>query len=451
VIAFNAKNLVPVAVSIRDQLPAAKLMIVADNDPSQVGRTCADEAAAKSGAEVVMPPEIGDANDYLLSGGDLKALLTPKDDSWLVGADVFSMSPSPIKWLIKHWLQDQAMIMVHGPSGSGKTFVVLDWCLHIASGKSQWLGQRVDSGHVVYLAGEGHYGLRGRVAAWKQYHRIDHLDMSVSPSAVDLNTNEGLHKIITSIASLQKEPKLIVVDTLHRFFDGDENSAKDTKTMLDACACLMREFSCSVVLVHHTGVSSEAQHRARGSSAWRAAMDIDINIEPGGAAKPIRIIQKKVKDAEMTEAVHVELEQVQLPWVDDEGEFVTSAVVTEGVTPVAKQRDARQQERINDMIQAWLNAGAEDVDGIPYITKSAWKDYIKSENPEIREGTLNQRFKASDATSMISRLTAEGLVQEFQAGFLVIDGEISSVMMLTRLGSAGSSTVGIPKLPGRSR
>jgi hypothetical protein len=102
------------------------------------------------------------------------------------------------------------------------------------------------------------------------------------------------------------------------------------------------------------------------------------------------------------------------------------------------------------MIQAWLGSGAEDVDGIPYITKSAWKDYIKSENPEIREGTLNQRFKVSDSTSMISRLTAEGLVQEFQAGFLVIDGETSSVMMLTRFGSTGSTTVGIPKLPSRS-
>ena len=445
VIAYNAKNLIPVTSSIREMLPTSKLIIVADNDESGTGKKCADEAAKAAGAEVIMPPEIGDANDYLLSGGELKELLQPKASSWLVFADEFSQHPSPLKWLVRRWLQEEAMIMIHGPSGSGKTFVVLDWCLHIASKKTHWLGQKVQSGHVVYLAGEGHYGLRSRIAAWKQYHQIDQLDMTLSVGAVDLNTAEGLGKTVSNIHSLEIQPKLIVVDTLHRFFAGDENSAQDAKSMLDACAHLMREFSCSVALVHHTGVNSEAQHRARGSSAWRAAMDVDISIEPGGLNKPITISQKKVKDAEMIEAVHVELEEVQLPWLDEDGEVVTSAVVTEGITPMKQQRDAKQQERVNDLLQAWLGSGAEAIDGIPYITKSAWKDYIKCMNPEIKEGNLNQKFKVSDPRSMISRLMTEGVVQEYRAGYLIIDGETSSVMMLTRLGSIGSTTVGIPE------
>jgi mitochondrial fission protein ELM1 len=45
----------------------------------------------------------------------------------------------------------------------GKTFVVLDWCLRIASQTPEWAGQKVRPGNVVYLAGEGHHGLRGRV------------------------------------------------------------------------------------------------------------------------------------------------------------------------------------------------------------------------------------------------------------------------------------------------
>ncbi len=445
VIAYNAKNLIPVTSLIRTKLPTRELIIVADNDESGTGKKCAEEAAEKSGAEVIMPPETGDANDFLLSGGDLKELLQPKVPSWLVYADEFSQHPSPLKWLVRRWLQEDAMIMIHGPSGSGKTFVVLDWCLHIASEKTHWLGQKVQSGHVVYLAGEGHYGLRSRIAAWKQYHRIEHLDMTLSVGAVDLNTVEGLSKTVSNIHSLEIQPKLIVVDTLHRFFAGDENSAQDAKSMLDACAHLMGEFSCSVALVHHTGVNSEAQHRARGSSAWRAAMDVDISIEPGGANTPITISQKKVKDAEMTEEIHVELEEVQLPWLDEDGMQVSSAVVTEGIPRAQQQRDSKQQERVNDMIQAWLNSGAEDIDGLPYITKSAWKDYIKGINPEIKEGNLSQKFKASDPRSMVSRLMGEGLIQEYQAGYLIIEGETSSIMMLTRLGSSGSSTVTLPK------
>jgi putative DNA primase/helicase len=90
-------------------------------------------------------------------------------------------------------------------------------------------------------------------------------------------------------------PEIIVVDTLHRFLDGDENSAADAKSMLDACAALINEFGASVILVHHTGVNAEAQHRARGSSAWRGALDVEISVVPG---ETIEIIQRKSKDAE---------------------------------------------------------------------------------------------------------------------------------------------------------
>jgi hypothetical protein len=180
-------------------------------------------------------------------------------------------------------------------------------------------------------------------------------------------------------------------------------------------------------------------------------LENEISVEKKHKSESIRVIDRKTKDGKDSNDKYLDLTEVMIDgWIDEDGEPVSSAVVMEGVAPAQHQRDAKQQERVNDMIQAWLGSGAEDVDGIPYITKSAWKDYIKSENPEIREGTLNQRFKVSDSTSMISRLTAEGLVQEFQAGFLVIDGETSSVMMLTRFGSTGSTTVGIPKLPGRS-
>lgn len=68
--------------------------------------------------------------------------------------------------------------------------------------------------------------------------------------------------------------------------------------MLDACATIMQEFDCSVVLVHHTGVSEEAQHRARGSSAWRGALDIEVSVKPGNSDKPIEVLQRKMKDAE---------------------------------------------------------------------------------------------------------------------------------------------------------
>lgn len=243
VVAYSASNLVPVTGILREKYGAAQdLVIVADNDKSGVGQRYAEQASAKYGARVVIPPAEGDANDYAQSGGDLASLLLPPKNDWLIHADQFSAQPAPISWLVKKWLQADALIMVHGPSGGGKTFVVLDWCLRMASGMSDWCGHKVHPGNVVYLAGEGHHGLRGRVAAWKHHHKAESLSMWLSKDGCDLNTPIGYLKVVEQVRMLPDRPKVIVVDTLHRFLAGDENSAQDAKTMLDACNSLMAEF-----------------------------------------------------------------------------------------------------------------------------------------------------------------------------------------------------------------
>lgn len=318
-VAYSASNLVPVTGILKAAHPTLDICIVADHDASGVGLRYAEQASAKFGVRMVMPPVMGDANDYVQTGHDLALLLKPQvATDYLIPADSFSAQPAPISWLVKNWIQDQALVMVHGPSGGGKTFVTLDWMLHIAADKPNWLGHKVKGGNMVYLAGEGHHGLRSRIAAWKHKNKVSKLNMWVSKSGLDLNTPEGYLKVVESVRALKIKPNVITVDTLHRFMAGDENSAQDAKTMLDACAALMLEFSCTVILVHHTGVSEEAQHRARGSSAWRGALDIEISIVPSKPDKPMEIVQRKSKDAEMAQTVYVELEPVAIPgWLED--------------------------------------------------------------------------------------------------------------------------------------
>ena len=141
VAAYSASNLVKVAGVMRDMHGSAQdIVVVADHDASGVGERYAEQASAKYGARVAKPPIEGDANDYHLGGHDLIALLEPQHDDWLVRADEWSQQPAPISWLIKRWVQEDAMIMVHGPSGGGKTFVVVDWGLRMAAGIDDWGG-----------------------------------------------------------------------------------------------------------------------------------------------------------------------------------------------------------------------------------------------------------------------------------------------------------------------
>jgi phage/plasmid primase-like uncharacterized protein len=432
VIAYSASNLVPVTGTMRElHGPTQDIVIVADNDKSGVGQRYAEQASAKYGARMVMPPILGDANDYAQAGHDLASLLSPSKHDWLVPVDEFSAQPAPISWLVKRWLQSQALIMVHGPSGGGKTFVVLDWCLRMASGTVDWCGQKVKPGNVVYLAGEGHHGLRGRIAAWKHHNNAGKLAMWLSKDGCDLNTPTGYLQVVEQVRLLQEKPAVIVVDTLHRFLSGDENSAQDAKTMLDACGNLMQEFDCSVILVHHTGVSDEAQHRARGSSAWRGALDIEISVVPGKKDEPMQLVQRKSKDAELAPTVYLQLQTVTIPaWYDEDNQPVTSAVIIESNAPVEPKKDSKIETHRKMFENAWWACGAEERDGTPYLSRSALKDKLLQDGNAER--TVRNMVNPSYGDKLIGALINAEIIEANEHGWIVTNDVQASSMLLRK-------------------
>ncbi len=404
-VAYSASNLVPVTGALRDRFGAQQdLVIVADNDASGVGQRYAEQASAKYGARSVMPPAAGDANDYVQAGHDLAALLEPAVSDWLMPADEFSRQPAPIRWMVKGWIQQAALIMIHGPSGGGKTFATLDWCLRMAQGQPDWFGNRVTPGAIVYLAGEGHHGLRSRIAAWKERHGNGQaLNMYLSKSGCDLDTPEGYRKVSEHIRALPIKPAIITIDTLHRFNSGDENSSQDAKAMLDACAMLMAEFNCTIILVHHTGVSEETQHRARGSSAWRGALDIEISIVPAKGDAPMEIIQRKSKDAELAATLYATLEKVIIPgWFDEDGEPVTSAVLVQAGEPT---KTAKRKLRSTNANVAWE---AFKVLNSKLVARSEWRQAFD----ELSELESTNSKKQAFTRAVVELLERGEMVEE---------------------------------------
>ena len=432
VAAYSANNLPAVTGILRARHPAADLVIVADNDESKTGENYANQAAAKHGARVIVMPEVGqDANDFAVEGGDLRGLLSPPVSSWLISDEDLCSQPAPIKWLIKGWIQDNALIMAHGPSGVGKTFVVLDWALSIAY-LDQWAGKNItnEGGAVAYLAGEGHYGIRGRVAAWKQTHPSAASGrFFLSRGACDLNTPQGLQAVISEIRRMPEPPALVVVDTLHRFMAGDENSAQDAKTMIDACAVIQKEFDCSVLLVHHTGVSDEAQARARGSSAWRGALENEISIRPDSGG--LCITQEKIKDAEKEAPLYFTLESVPIVgWTDEDGEQVTSAVVSFTEKPKKEdKKSAADADRIEGM---WNFSGREERDGSPFLTFSAMKRYL-IETEGLGESAANSQLrKAGDRESFLKRSLRTGVLFDCGDGYKIADDDLRTRLFIRK-------------------
>lgn len=435
IVAYSASNLVPVTGSIREQHGVGQeIIIVADNDASGTGQKYADQASAKYGARVVTPPLAGDANDYKAQGGDLKALLQPVNKDWLIDANELADQPAPPRWIIKGWLEQDTLMMVHGPSGAGKSFVVLDWCLHVASGLEQWHGKAVKkNGAVVYLAGEGHYGMRRRVAAWKSHYGARRFKMWLSKGGCDLNTPEGYQRVVQNIKALPEPPIVITIDTLHRFLAGDENSAQDAKTMIDACDALRREFGCTVILVHHTGNSEEAQHRARGSSSWKAALEVEYNILPGKDGGPLKIANKKMKDGEPDHFLYMDMVEVVIPnWFDEDGDPVKSVVVVPGDAPPERTKEAKHETYRKIFEAAWWKSGAEVKDGLPYVSRSALMNYLVEKGVAQTEESAKQMCKASQTTRLVGLLTINEIIAPFEHGWRVICPDNANSMILSK-------------------
>lgn len=377
------------------------------------------------------------AADAALGAQAAQDLLAPEPD-WLIPADEFSAQPAPIAWLIRRWLQADSLIMIHGPSGGGKTFVVLDMALHLAAGMADWCGMKVRPCPVVYLAGEGHHGLRSRVAAWKHHHAASSLNMWLSRDGLDLNTPLGYTKVADCIKALPVTPGLIVVDTLHRFLHGDENSAQDAKTMLDACNSLQREFSASVILVHHTGVSEEAQHRARGSSSWRGALDIEISVIPPKDDGPIQLVQRKSKDAELAEPIGMKLTRIEIPgWIDEDGEQVTSAIITQesiqkNDTDKTNRPEKQISREIRTLINAWNHSGREMRNSTPYLSRSALIDHLVN-RAGISLPSAKQYTQAGKPNRMISNLITAEIILPHEHGWIVSHNPTASSMMLQKV------------------
>ena len=399
-VALNAGNLSKVGKFLRENLPNARIVFVGDNDESGVGQKKAREAAEAVGGKVIVPPDRGDANDYAAAGKDLRALLLGTK-RWILPVSEFCRKPQPIRWLIKNWVQEDALMMAFGAPGAGKTFVVLDMALSIACPQiKDWHGFKVKHGPVVYLAGEGYVGLKARIAGWMAHKDVGDANMYVSDESVDLNTPEGVRRTVEEVRSYKVAPKLIVVDTLNRFMVGDENKAQDAKTMLDACAALEREFQCTVILVHHTGVAENAQGRARGSSAWRGAMDIELAVIKESDEPMVILRQTKNKDAELQSDLVLDQVTVDVPgWFDEDNEQVTTKVMelsgsVMGQTEKEKALTKAQHFAIQTYIEAASTLGMLDTEGkFRGLSLDAWREVYYRNSPADNTDAKKKAFQ----------------------------------------------------------
>lgn len=261
-----------------------------------------------------------------------------------------------VNWLVKGLVPEKSLIHIYGPTASFKTFFTVELFYCVATGIN-FFGLDVTQGPVVYIAGEGHHGLKPRIKAQVVRHGKPAENIFISDLPAKLSDEQNIQDIIDSIKIACPDVKLIVVDTLHRNMgDGDENSASDIAKILSGLDRIKNETGASILLVHHTGHGNN--DRARGSSAIRAAMDVEYSIVFKNGL--VTMTCTKSKDFEEPSPKKFKPTSVNTGWFDEDGFPITSIVLEEVGSfyePQVNNLTPLQQQSLADLARLILDEG----------------------------------------------------------------------------------------------
>lgn len=367
--AIDEGNLLSVTEWARKHYPKAKIIIAADNDikigQPNVGKISAEKAAKTVNGWVTLPPteDKADWDDYRQQFGIEKAKQafsegmyqmesTAKQHNNIeqihssrktklplsVGSQGFDLQSD---YVIKGVIPANSLCSIYGASGSYKSFLAGSWGCHISTGKA-WAGKTVAHGSVMYVVGEGGIGVPRRVKAWEitNGQTVDNMYLVNTP-VFPASPSEVSEMVIAAKqveAETGKPVRLIIIDTLARCFGGaDENDSKDMGAFIRGCDELKAKTGATVLVVHHSG--KDESKGARGSSAFRAALDAEYKISREGKGGALIIACTKMKDAEELETKAYDLRVVEL-FTDADGEHITS------LSLVDKPRDPQKSDEI---------------------------------------------------------------------------------------------------------
>lgn len=398
------------------------------SEVSQIARSVAryapddDPAASAALGGQVVDALIGDS-------------LAPPSGYYLTPAVDYLAQPAPIRWLVKGWIPERSVVMLYGESGAGKTFVALDIAASLATGAA-WMGCATRQGAVVYLAGEGNYGLRQRVASWAKERGQRELGrLFVSNRGIDIDHKEAAAEILRAVREASVgDVSLLVIDTLNRHMAGDENKAQDVRGLLGSCAVVAAALGCAVMIVHHTGHGEATRDRERGSSALRAAMDASMQVRRAKSGE-VTVQAVKAKDWEPPPAVHAALVAVDLGWTDEDGQPISGAALRPCAAPVKPAGETKVGREAKKFANAWWASGAAVTgDGMPFLGREALLTYLV-EHDGISRASAQQYVKPNGRRLISVLLEAEMIaahVERDMDGWAVTDPALRSMLILQR-------------------
>ncbi len=361
--------------------------------------------------------KIVDASKLLNSGQPYKAAELLASVETTVAADSASitwasslMKPYTAPAYLVHGLLEQGTAVgLVAPFGAGKTFLALEIAACVATGES-FHGRKVTKGLVVYLCGEGQNGIRHRLQALKYGRGIDtdKAPLAIFTEAVPLLSADGVEHVRQAIRAAEKQTglklTLLIVDTMSRYYGGEENSASDMNTFLNAVDELRGDGTS--IVVHHTGHGDKT--RGRGASAWDPALDTSIVITKDSTDdRLIEVSCLKQKDGEQFEPMRFRIVGgIKTDSAREDGSPINSAVLEPTDEIAVKPITGKNQAKL----LAHLATTAKNT------VLATWTE------PELRKIAKDLGIGKSSAFAAVAGLIKDGQLVKNGPAYVVKDG-----------------------------
>lgn len=274
----------------------------------------------------------------------------------LVSASTMTDKPVQIEWLVENIIEQSSLNLLFGEPASGKSLFALDWAFCMTAGKD-WHGYRTKQTDVVIIAGEGFAGMQRRLRALEIKYQIKApAALFISKQPAQLMDENNAQLVANSIKVMCASPGLVIIDTLHRNMDADENSSKEFGKFINNLDTYMKPLGVAILIVHHSGHGNT--NRSRGSSAIRAAMDGEFSVQKN-KDNIITLTCHKAKDFEPLAPLCFVLKPTELEWLNSDGEPMTSVYLDYKSEAITKTNKSRLSDRDEVILASLATAIAE--------------------------------------------------------------------------------------------
>jgi hypothetical protein len=286
---------------------------------------------------------------------------------------------------------------------------------------------------VVYLASEAPSSIRSRMQAIKKYHSCNLANLAMVPVPMNFYTgDQDAHDVIELVRAIEQiknqRVRLIIGDTLARMSAGaNENSGEDMGPVMARFDQVATATGAALMIIHHNG--KDAAKGARGWSGIRAHIDTEIEVVEKDGIRSVTVTKQRELPSK-GDTIYFKLEVVQMGTTKFGSPATTCVAIpdTESNSNKPHKKPTKHDENMRTIERAWWASGAEDRQGLPYVSRSALRDLLIKDG--MSERTAKNKTEASRPDGIIGPMLNAGALEPTEHGWVFKnEAQVSAMLM----------------------